>query len=153
MRQSLLLILQLGSGGGAALTFDVATVHGNGCTFNVATIHGNSATFDVASVGREQVTGFRTRYEKDLRPGDVITPTLSDFEGTNTIRVKRVDPTNIGTTTSNKRSTILDGDVIFNYADQIARLDNTLKVGTVTAGEYSEFVRLRPFIFQKDQKL
>ena len=117
---------QLGSGGGAALTFDVA------------------------SVGREDLTGFRTRFEKDLRPGDVITPTISDVEGNNTIRVKRVDPTNIGTTTSNKRAGILDGDVIFNYTDQIARLDNSLKVGTVTAGEYGEFVRLRPFIFQKD---
>ena len=117
---------QLGSGGGAALTFDVA------------------------SVGREDITGFRTRFEKDLRPGDVITPTLSNFEGNNTIRVKRVDPTNIGTTTTNKRTGILDGDVIFNYTDQIARLDNTLKVGTVAAGEYGEFVRLRPFIFQKD---
>ena len=117
---------QLGSGGGAALTFDVA------------------------SVGREDLTGFRTRFEKDLRPGDVITPTISDVEGNNTIRVKRVDPTNIGTTASNKRTGILDGDVIFNYTDQIARLDNALKVGTVAAGEYGEFVRLRPFIFQKD---
>ena len=117
---------QLGSGGGAALTFDVA------------------------SVGREDLTGFRTRFEKDLRAGDVITPTISDFEGNNTVRVKRVDPTNIATVTSNKRTGILDGDVIFNFADQIARLDNTLKVGTVAAGEYSDFVRLRPFVFQKD---
>ena len=141
---------QLGGGGGAALTFDVATLHGNSCTLNVASIHGNSATVDVASVGREIVTGFRTRFEKDLRPGDVITPTLSDFEGNNTIRVKRVDPTNIATDPTNKRTGILDGDTIFNYTDQIARLDNSLKVGTVTAGEYGEFVRLRPFIFQKD---
>tara|TARA_B100002019_G_scaffold104602_1_gene89984 strand:- start:3201 stop:10820 length:7620 start_codon:yes stop_codon:yes gene_type:complete len=117
---------QLGGGGGAALTFDVSTV------------------------GREDLTGFRTRFEKDLRPGDVITPTISDVEGNNTVRVKRVDPTNIGTTTSNKRTGVLDGDVIFNYADQIARLENTLKVGTVSAGEFGEMVRMRPFVFQKD---
>ena len=141
---------QLGSGGGADLTFDVATLHGNGCTFNVSTIHGNSATIDVATVGREQITGFRTRFEKDLRPGEVITPTISNFEGNNTIRINRVDPTNIATTTANKRTGVVDDDVIFNYTDQIARIDNTLKVGTVGSGEYSEFVRMRPFIFQKD---
>ena len=117
---------QLGSGGGAALTFDVA------------------------SVGREDVTGFRTRFEKDLRPGDVITPTISDLEGTNTVRVKRVDPTAIATTATNRKSTVLEGDAIFDYTNQTARLDTALKVGTVTAGEYGELVRLRPFIFQKD---
>ena len=117
---------QLGSGGGAALTFDVA------------------------SVGRENVTGFRTRFEKDLRPGDVITPTISDLEGTNTVRVKRVDPTAIATTATNRKSTVLEGDAIFDYTNQTARLDTALKVGTVGAGEYGELVRLRPFIFQKD---
>ena len=117
---------QLGSGGGAALTFDVA------------------------SVGREDITGFRTRFEKDLRPGDVITPTISDLEGTNTVRVKRVDPTAIATTATNRKSTVLEGDAIFDYTNQTARLDTALKVGTVTAGEYGELVRLRPFIFQKD---
>ena len=117
---------QLGSGGGAALTFDVA------------------------SVGRENITGFRTRFEKDLRPGDVITPTISDLEGTNTVRVKRVDPTAIATTSTNRKSTVLEGDAIFDYTNQTARLDTSLKVGTVTAGEYGELVRLRPFIFQKD---
>ena len=117
---------QLGSGGAAALQFDIA------------------------SVGREDITGFRTRFEKDLRPGDVVTPTLSDLEGTNTLRVKRVDPTAISTTSTNRKSTVLAGDAIFDYSDQTTRLDNTLKVGTVAAGEYSELVRLRPFIFQKD---
>ena len=117
---------QLGSGGGAALTFDVA------------------------SVGRENITGFRTRFEKDLRPGDVITPTISDLEGTNTVRVKRVDPTAIATTATNRKSTVLEGDAIFDYTNQTARLDTSLKVGTVGAGEYGELVRLRPFIFQKD---
>jgi len=117
---------QLGSGGGAALTFDVA------------------------SIGHNDITGFRTRFEKDLRPGDVVTPTISDLEGTNTIRVERVDPTAIATTSTNKKSTVSAGDEIFNYSSQVARLDNALKVGTVTAGEYGELVRLRPFIFQKD---
>ena len=141
---------QLGSGGGAALTFDVATLHGNGCTLDVATIHGNSATVDVATVGRSQITGFRTRFEKDLRPGDVITPVISNFEGNNTERILRVDPTNIATQKSNKRSTVSDSDVIFNFEDQIARLDNALSVGTVATGQYSEIIRMRPFIFQKD---
>ena len=85
-----------------------------------------------------------------MRPGDVVTPTLSDLEGTNTLRVRRVDPTAIATTSQNRKSTVLAGDAIFDYTDQTTRIDNSLKVGTVTAGEYSELVRLRPFIFQKD---
>ena len=117
---------QLGAGGGAALTFDVATI------------------------GNSNVTGFRTRFDKDLRPGDVVTPTISDSEGNNTVRIERVDPTAIGTTTSNKKSTVAAGDVIFDYDDQTALLETPLTVGTVDNGDYSELVRLRPFVFQKD---
>ena len=151
-------------GNGSSLTVDITVSAGavTGVTVNNAgsgydidetiTISGGggNATFDVASVGREDITGFRTRFEKDLRPGDVVTPTLSDLEGTNTLRVKRVDPTAIATTSGNRKSTVLAGDAVFDYSDQTTRLDNTLKVGTVTAGQYSELVRLRPFIFQKD---
>ena len=151
-------------GNGSSLTVDITVSAGavTGVTVNNAgsgydidetiTISGGggNATFDVASVGREDITGFRTRFEKDLRPGDVVTPTLSDLEGTNTLRVKRVDPTAIATTSGNRKSTVLAADAVFDYSDQTTRIDNTLKVGTVTAGQYSELVRLRPFIFQKD---
>ena len=53
---------QLGSGGGAALTFDataihsngctipVSAIHGNGCTIPVSAIHGNGATIDIATI-------------------------------------------------------------------------------------------------------
>ena len=151
-------------GNGSNLTVDITVTAGavTGVTVNNAgsgydinetitiTGGGGNATFDVASVGREDITGFRTRFEKDLRPGDVVTPTLSDLEGTNTLRIKRVDPTAIATTSVNRKSTVLGVDAVFNFSDQTARLDNALKVGTVTAGEYGELVRLRPFIFQKD---
>ena len=41
---------QLGSGGGAALTFDVTAIHGSTATVPVSAIHGNGATVDVATV-------------------------------------------------------------------------------------------------------
>ncbi len=109
-----------------------------------------SSAVNIDDTTDDDITGFRTRFEKDLRPGDVVTPTISDLEGTNTHRIERVDPTAIAVTTANKKSTVADADVIFDYADQIAKIDGTLKVGTVADGEYGELVRLRPFIFQKD---
>ena len=109
-----------------------------------------ASTIDVDQAADDELTGFRTRFEKDLRPGDVVTTTISTLEGENTLRIKRVDPTAIGTTTTNKKSTVAAGDVIFDYADQIAALDQSLMVGTVNDGEYTEMVRMRPFIFQKD---
>ena len=111
---------------------------------------GGNATFDVASIANSDITGFRTRFDKDLRPGDVVTPTISDVEGNNTLRIARVDPAAVGTTSLNKRSTVASGDVIFNYDSQTARVDNTGLIGTVANGDYSELVRLRPFVFQKD---
>ena len=143
---------QLGGGGGAALTFDVATLLGAAdLTFDVASLTGSTATVDVSRItAANALTGFRTKFENDLRPGEVITPTVSDVEGNNTVRVKRVDPTAIATTATNKKSTVSAGDEIFNYADQTASIDFGLRVGSVLEGEYGELVRLRPFIFQKD---
>ena len=109
-----------------------------------------SSTINVDVGSDSELTGFRTRFDKDLRPGDVVTPTISDYTGNNTVRIERVDPTAIATTTLNKKSTVADADVIFDYADQIAALDTALSVGTVTTDDYSELVRLRPFVFQKD---
>ena len=109
-----------------------------------------SSAIDVDQAADDELTGFRTRFEKDLRPGDVVTPTLSTFEGANTLRIKRVDPTAIGVTTTNKKGTVANNAVVFDYTNQTAALDQSLMVGTVTDGEYGEMVRMRPFIFQKD---
>ncbi|AIX22850.1 virion structural protein [Synechococcus phage S-MbCM6] len=129
----------LGSGGAASLTFDVAA------------LTGNTATVDVNKITEaNSLTGFRTRFERDLRPGEVITPTVSDVEGNNTIRIERVNPAAIATTATNKKSTVAAGDEIFNYANQTTSIDFGLRVGSVIEGEYAELVRLRPYIFQKD---
>ena len=109
-----------------------------------------ASTINIDATTDNEITGFRTRFDKDLRPGDVVTPTISDSEGNNTVRIERVDPTAIGTTTANKKSTVADADVIFNYDNQTAALETGLTVGTVADGDYSELVRLRPFVFQKD---
>ena len=108
------------------------------------------STVDIDQTTDDEITGFRTRFAKDLRPGDVVTPTISNFEGNNTVRITRVDPSAIATSPTNKKSTVASGDEIFNYDDQTAKIDTALSVGSVTDGEYSELVRLRPFIFQKD---
>ena len=129
----------LGSGGAAALTFDVAA------------LTGSTATIDASKITEANaLTGFRTKFENDLRPGEVITPTVSNVEGNNTIRIERVNPAAIATTATNKKSTVAAGDEIFNYADQTASIDFGLRVGSVLEGEYGELVRLRPYIFQKD---
>jgi len=109
-----------------------------------------ASTIEVDQATDDELTGFRTRFEKDLRPGDIVTPTLSSFEGANTLRVKRVVPTAIATTASNKKATVGSADIIFNFADQTAALDQSLMINTVNDGDYSEMVRMRPFIFQKD---
>ncbi|AHB80936.1 virulence associated protein [Synechococcus phage S-MbCM100] len=109
-----------------------------------------ASTVDIDDTTDDEITGFRTRFEKDLRPGDVVTPTISDFEGVNTHRILRVDPTAIATTAANKKSTVSAGNEIFDFAEQTAKIDGSLLNGTVTDGEYSELIRLRPFIFQKD---
>ena len=109
-----------------------------------------ASTIEVDQATDDELTGFRTRFEKDLRPGDIVTPTLSSFEGANTLRVKRVIPTAIATTATNKKATVGSADIIFNFADQTAALDQSLMINTVNDGDYSEMVRMRPFIFQKD---
>ena len=109
-----------------------------------------SSTIDIDQTTDDEITGFRTRFEKDLRPGDVVTPTISSFEGDNTIRITRVNPAAIATTSANKKSTVAAGDEIFDFDAQTAKIDTALTVGTVSDGEYGELVRLRPFVFQKD---
>ena len=62
-----------------------------------------SSTIDVDQAADDELTGFRTRFEKDLRPGDVVTPTFLLWKVTNTLRVKRVDPTAIGVTANKQK--------------------------------------------------
>ena len=106
-----------------------------------------SSTVTISNTGA-LATGFRTKFAQDLRPGDVVTTTASGLNGANTMRVKRVDPTLIATNTGNIAT---GGTAIFDYLNQTAVLDASLKKGTGNAdGEYAEMVRMRPFIFQKD---
>lgn len=107
-----------------------------------------SSTVNIDQTTNDEIVGFRTRFEKDLRPGDVITPTISNFEGDNTIRITRVNPAAIATSSSNAHTGV--SSYIFDYVNQTASIDNALANGTVDDGDYTEIVRLRPFIFQKD---
>ena len=85
-----------------------------------------ASTINVDDTTDDEITGFRTRFDKDLRPGDVVTPVISNSEGNNTHRILRVDPTAIGVTAQNKKTSVAAGDVIFNYDDETAKIDCTL---------------------------
>jgi hypothetical protein len=106
------------------------------------------STVTIDQVGGE-ITGFRTKFANDLRPGDVITPTQTTAQGENSLRIQRVNPQQIAVSSGNSYSGA-GGNYIFDYLNQEAALDDTLKKGTVTDGEYTTLARLRPFIFQKD---
>jgi len=96
------------------------------------------------------ITGFRTKFANDLRPGDVITPTNTTPTGNNTLRITRVNPTQISVSSGNAYTGAPVSSHIFNYLTQVAKIDSALKKGTVASGEFASLTRLRPFIFQKD---
>ena len=107
-----------------------------------------SSTVTVDTSTNNRIEGFRTKFAQDLRPGDVITPTNSSLKGDNTLRVKRITQSLVSTQPGNSATGATS--TIFDYLNQYAELDTTLTKGTVAEGEYTEMVRMRPFIFQKD---
>lgn len=147
----------------AAHTFDLTDVRGHRSrnTSNVITFGANwllndqkeleGTTFTITEGTTQIVTGFRTKFAEDLRPGDVITTTNTSSEGEQSLRIKRVDPAAITVSVANSNSSGNTGNHIFNYLTQTARLESALKKGsTIVAGEFPSLARLRPFIFQKD---
>lgn len=107
------------------------------------------ATVTIDQVGGQDIEGFGTRFSSEIRPGEVLSSTATDFKGTNSIRVKAIDFTDIGYTDANKKDS--GTPVVFDFADQNAKLDVTKTKGTVTNGEFttSQIIRLRPFFTQK----
>jgi hypothetical protein len=113
---------------------------------DVKIIEGTTVTIDQA--GNSRIEGFRTKFAQDIRPGEVITSTNTSDEGENTLRIMRVDPTAINTTSTNAATG--QSAFIFDYLTQHALLEAGLKKGTVNDGEVSAIARMRPFVFQKD---
>ena len=113
---------------------------------DIKIIEGTTITIDQATNTR--IEGFRTKFAQDLRPGEVITSTNSSEEGENTLRIARVDPSAINTTSENAATG--QSAYIFNYLNQYALLETGLKKGTVNDGEVTALARMRPFVFQKD---
>jgi len=116
---------------------------------DVRELTGSTHTLDLAS-GTKTITGFRSKYAEDLRPGDVITHTNSTGEGEASTRIERVDPQYIKVYPGNSHTG--SSYNIFDYLTQTARVDNNLTKGSLTGAptEYSTVVRMRPFVFQKD---
>jgi len=106
-------------------------------------------TITVDQAGTQTVSGFGTSFSTSLRPGEVVTTTSTDFKGTNSLRITRIDAANIGYSISNKKDA--GTPVIFNFSEQTATLDVSRTKGTVPDGEYpsAQFVRLRPIFTKK----
>ena len=67
------------------------------------------------------LTGFRTKFENDLRPGEVVTVSGTSAEGETSFRVERVDPQYIKTQSGNSHTGYFTYNV-FDYATQVAEL-------------------------------
>ena len=108
---------------------------------------GTTVTVDQAS--GQDIEGYATSFSTDLRPGDVISPTATDFKGSNSLRVKSIDFTNIGYTDANKKDP--GTPVVFNFTTQTAALDVSKSRGSISDAEYpaGQVVRLRPIFTQK----
>ena len=112
-----------------------------------AIIEGVSVTIDQA--GNTNIIGNNTKMEADIRPGDVVTPVNSDSEGNRTLRIARVDVSS-GINTVPTNSATGQSSYIFDYQTQTALLETGLTKGSITDGDYTNLLRMRPFVFQKD---
>ena len=112
-----------------------------------AIIEGVSVTIDQA--GNTNIIGNNTKMEADIRPGDVVTPVNSDSEGNRTLRIARVDVSS-GINTVPTNAATGQSSYIFNYQTQTALLETGLTKGSITDGDYTNLLRMRPFVFQKD---
>ena len=137
---------------------DARTVRGrnasNAVTFGAnlllndqAIIEGVSVTIDQA--GNTNIIGNNTKMAADLRPGDVVTPVNSTGEGERTLRIARVD-TSSGINTVSTNAATGQSSYIFDFQTQTALLETGLTKGTIPDGDYTNLLRMRPFVFQKD---
>ena len=110
---------------------------------------GKTVTVDQAS-STKTITGFDTAFSADIRPGEVISPVATTNKGQTSLRVKRIDSTNIAFTSANRKNTGLTP--VFDFGLQTAVLDSTLTKGSITDAEYPaiQFTRLRPIFTQKN---
>jgi len=118
----------LGGGGGAALTFDVASLHGNGCTIPVSAIHGNGQTLEITAIGNSSIVGLNSNFAADLRPGDRIF-----FSKTEYVDVDFVSTNNLTGT---------GPEYIFDYSAQRVNITPP-STNFPTPGDYNTLVRYR----------
>ena len=127
---------QLGGGGAAALTFDVATLNGNGCTFPVSALHGNGHTVRIDAIGNANIQGLNSNFAADLRAGDRIY-----FSKTEYVDVDFVSTTDLTGT---------GPEYIFDFAAQ--RVNVTPPSSNApTAGDYTSLIRYRAALFGSNE--
>jgi Domain of unknown function (DUF4815) len=103
-------------------------------------------SFKIDKTTNNRIEGFLSKFENDLRPGDVLAVSASNSSGNNTIRVELVNQNAIQITSQNQYG---GTDPIFDYLVQHADLDVAKTIGTVADGSYNSVVRLRPILFTK----
>ena len=109
-------------------------------------VRGSTITVDQSGA---IITGLNgSKFEEDLRPGDVLSPDgESGFEGDTSLIVKKITKSTINHTSGNN----VGGAPVFDYQAQTALLDTGLTKGSITDGNYTTVVRYRPFVFNTTQ--
>ena len=115
-------------------------------------VHLQGATVTVDQTTNNNISGFNTIFSQDIRPGEVLTPTSTDYTGSNSILVTNIDYTDISYSNDNIKTST--NTPIFDFTNETATLDTDSTRGTVTDGEYSsnQFIRLRPSFTKKTSR-
>ena len=114
-----------------------------------AVIRGSSITIDQAG-SPPKITGTNgSKFEQDLRPGDVISPDgLSSPQGEKTLVITKAVKNAINLTAGNNTGVT---PYVFDYQAQTATIDTSLTKGSITDGTYTTVVRYRPYLYGQNQ--
>ena len=108
-------------------------------------IRGASITVDLNG-SPPKITGTNgSKFEQDLRPGDVLCPDgLSSPEGEKTFVITKAVKNAINLTSQNNTGVT---PYVFDYQAQTATVDTSLTKGSITDGTYTTVVRYRPYLY------
>ena len=98
-------------------------------------VRGVSFTYD-ATGGSEEITGLQTNFAADLRPGDRLYLSPSEY-----VDVDKVDPDSLHT---------VNTDNIFNYQDQTVSVTPGAGAAAPTAGTYTSILRYRAKLSEQE---
>ena len=95
------------------------------------------------------IKGFQSNIEADIRPGEVLLTEETDTTGATSLRVTRID---IDDPKYNSQNQSTGGTPVFDFGAQTATLDATLTKGTPDDDTYNTLRRARPLISLKQEE-